>query len=230
MIERLTRDGFTVHVTDRRALDVWDAFRRGAAPREPLKEFARKASAGGVYAIPGPEGRLVMKHWRQLFRPQEAFFRMTRPNYLFRLIRAVDAAREAGDAFTADVHLAAERWRGPREGWECFCLMDFVEGPTLHDAPPSPAQIDAARALMEAAHRHGLATDAYSRNYIVSPAGLRLIDLNGRPRGWLRTGRDYAQFERAFGAPPPARGLNYRLARWLHRFREFRRGDAARGH
>ncbi|MDR0361240.1 MAG: hypothetical protein LBJ46_00910 [Planctomycetota bacterium] len=203
-------DGFDAYVKAD-GTDYWRILRtflHGGVEAENLKHNRGKRK---VHAFDFGGRRYVLK--RDLMR--SLGLRHVFPGggwtYHTRIMRKVNRAVDLGCRATPDIYLVAERWKG-RFRQEAFVLMEFVEGTILRDAGDAGNYRDAIREAMLEMHRFGLTlSDVNSRNFLVGPDGVKVIDIACRFPDFLSIIRDGLKVKARYNVELPVTGLMNRF-------------------
>jgi len=138
-------------------------------------------------------------------RPEKRWLEFWAGTAFSRLIQLTAKSRRRGGNTAQDVYLVAERLTG-RHFQEGYLIAEYVEGIFLDDE-----RLDENAPLMAEAvgrlHREGLASsDLHPGNFIVTPLGIRIIDLSLKSPLIICQANDILRMERDFGVRMPASG------------------------
>ncbi|MDC7691935.1 lipopolysaccharide core heptose(II) kinase RfaY [Vogesella indigofera] len=121
-------------------------------------------------------------------------------SYFSSLILRVDKARAEECFSMCDVYLVAEK-KHFRFARESFVLMEWIDGPLLSDSEELRNKYkNEVGDLLKNLHQHGISSgDVHPGNFIVSNAGLKIIDLSGRGASAIDRAKDFIGLKNKFG-------------------------------
>ena len=227
-------DGYHVYQKDAtdRYWNLFQKFRRGEISHHRFNNAVKERS---VYLIED-EGRRYIVKWDKggwgfggETRLEKIFWRLVRGPFYSRLMRRMRRARENGCDVIQDVFMVAER-RTLHFCHEAIVIFEYIDGHMLVDDADRDRHIPEIVEAMHKLHQNGLAMcDVSIYNYLVTPEGIKMIDLvcRGNPR--LDRIKDVIRLKRVLGVELPVDGfwdrLLYRLYTGYHsiRNRYFRR-------
>ena len=143
-------------------------------------------------------------------RPEKRWLEFWTGTAFSRLIRLTANSRRRGGSTAQDVYLVAERLDG-RHFQEGYLIAEYVEGASLNHerlAEAAPLMAEAVGRL----HGEGLASsDLHPGNFIVTPGGIRIIDLSLKSPLIICQANDILRMEQAYGVRVSAGGLGLGL-------------------
>ncbi len=231
-ITHTLKDGYHVYQVggDVDFYDIFIRFRNGSLKGKRLANAARERD---VYLLEDGGRRFVLKwdHGGWGFggegRLERFFWRVVRGPYYSRLLRRVDRAWQNGCHAMQRVFMVAER-RTLHYPHEAAVLLEYIEGHEI--GADWPRYTDGVTACIQSLHANGLAVcDVNEHNFLVTPDGIRAIDLvcRGNPR--LDRMKDVVRAKRIFNIDLPVRGvLDTIVHRGLTLFQDLRSRHVAR--
>lgn len=197
MIEKRRQGEWTCHS---RGAEFFDIFRDILALKlKVLREFKTNAHTR-VALIETSAGRFVIKIYAPRKKRVEKFFKaLLFGSYQENLIHQINRAKSMGDDFVNDFYFLAER---RMFGFPLVSIMlfEYIPGTSLNELPTTPPSvIRTVRASVEKMHGMGIISgDPHKGNFIMSPAGIRAIDLSGKRYSSIRKAQDNIMLEKHF--------------------------------
>ncbi len=199
MVEKLMHGDWTCYS---RGAEFFDTFRDILALKvKVLREF-KTSHHTRVALIETCAGIFIIKIYAPRKKRVEKFFKaLFSGSYQENLIHQIDRAKSMGDEFVNDFYFLAER---RMFGFPLVSIMlfEYIPGPGLNDLPTTPPSvIRTVMASVEKMHGMGIISgDPHKGNFIMSPAGIRAIDLSGKRYSAIRKAQDNIMLEKHFSA------------------------------
>lgn len=223
------QDGYHVYQVDD-GVDYWGIFTQFRDGALPGRQVGNVVKDRDVYFLDAPERRYVLKwdHGGWGFGgegPVERFFwKFVRGPYYSRLLRRVNSAWQNNCHAMQRVFMVAEK-RTAHYCHDAIILLEYVEGEELGLAPDKEALLPDVGRCASSLHANSLAVcDISVHNFLVTPDGIRAIDLvcRGNPR--VDRIKDVIRLKRVLGIDLPLQGVVDRAIHWcLTVFQQHRR-------
>ncbi|MGR7464112.1 lipopolysaccharide core heptose(II) kinase RfaY [Klebsiella aerogenes] len=199
MIEKLMHGEWTCHS---RGADFFDTFRDILALKFKVLRKFKTNNHTKVALIETSAGIFVIKIYAPRKKRGEKFFKtFFFGSYQENLIHQIDRAKSMGDDFVNDFYFLAEK---RLFGFPLVSVMlfEYIPGTSLDDLPTTPPSlIRTVMASVEKMHGMGIISgDPHKGNFIMSPAGIKVIDLSGKRCSALRKAQDNIMLEKHFSA------------------------------
>ena len=168
-------------------------------------------------------GRYVLKVFSPKNKKYERFFKsFVKGDYYKNLILQTDRVRSAGITFPNDFYLLAER-KIFNYASLFIMLIEYIEVTELNDLPLVTDTIKAEiKTAMEQLHTAGmLSGDPHKGNFIVSPSGVRIIDLSGKRCNAQRMAQDRMAMARHLGIENEIKDIGYYTVIYKNKLRNF---------
>ncbi|GKX57192.1 LPS core heptose(II) kinase RfaY [Leminorella grimontii] len=164
-----------------------------------------------VMLINTSRGKYVFK----VFAPKDKRFErfaksFIKGDYYLNLFKQTDRVISEGLNFPNDFYLLAER-KVFNYASIFIMIIEYVEGIELVDFDEVSKEIkEEISEKVQLLHQHNMVSgDPHKGNFIISPSGVRIIDLSGKKCNSQRKAKDRIDLERHFGIPNRIEDLGY---------------------
>lgn len=200
MIEKIKHGEWTCYAKDQAYTNAFNDF---LSLRFKVLQKYKTSAHTKVALIEVSAGHFIIK----IHAPKEKIFEKFIKSMIFgscqkNLIYQIERAKSMGDTFVNDFYFLAER---KYYGFPLVSVMlfEFIPGVNLDELPsiPEAAVRDIALSVNKM-HTMGIISgDPHRGNFILSPHGIRAIDLSGKHCSAKRIAQDNIMLERHFPIP-----------------------------
>lgn len=206
----------------------WDLFQRFLRKDVETRTLRNAAKARDVYLLEDNGRKYILKwdHTGWGFggegRLERFFWKFVRGPFYSRLMKRVHKARKKGCDRCQAMYLVAERRTG-HYCHEAVALYEYLEGETLEKLPDATPVLHDIEACLVSLHERNLALcDTNPRNFVLTPDGVKAIDLVCRGNARIDRVKDMVRAEKVFGIVMPAHGIDRALKTILHTYQKLR--------
>ncbi|MGL4860740.1 MAG: lipopolysaccharide core heptose(II) kinase RfaY [Enterobacteriaceae bacterium] len=225
LIKESCSDGFLVYQKNdgTNYLTILEDFKAGKIAWQALNSGNPQRD---VFLIEVDGKKYILKWDRELDpRLEKRLWQFISGPYYSGLIQRVAAAKQEGCNIIGDIYLVAERSRW-RQSIEAYVLAEYLPGEPLGSLPPEQIQHykPTIANTVQTLHRYQLASnDLHAGNFIITPQGLKLIDLSDRGALAICQANDLLALRRLYQIELPPSGWVYHLIAGKEKLKRFSR-------
>lgn len=222
------KDGYKLFIKDD-GFDytrLWEDFRAGRIEDVfTIRDYGKRE----VHRVGYAGRKFIIKIDREISRHLEVkAWRAIQGPFYSRQMKAVNRAIQGGCRVTPDIYFVAEK-EGGLLCRESYIILEFLEGRVLASEPDYTPFYPGIIEAIEELHKYDLVlSDANDWNIMLTPEGVRIIDLSWKGITWSGKGKDVVILKQLYGIELPVRDFSRRAAaRYIiikHRIRDFIHG------